>query len=264
MAEEEEVKEEEEEEEIAIPGFKISYFPFAGRAFSLRLAGYIGGVSYTDEFITKQEHEITKKSGNRRWNGLPELTIYNKENKELIRIGQSNNCLRYIGLISGLYPGDINPILGALCDEILDSVEDTSNTIKNVGMTTKEQRLELISKNGKLTYWLTKFEKRFNENIERGNKNGYIVGDKLTIADLKLFELFHSLFLIFTSYEDIPKDYITKFPNIQKHYQLIKENENVEEFLQKFSLRNSEFKLDPNDQDIKIQTFKGKTVYGSL
>ena len=102
------------------------------------------------------------------------------------------------------------------------------------------------------------------ENIERGNEDGFVVGNKLTIADLKLFELFHSLWLIFESYEDIPKDLITNYPNIQKHYQLIKENESVQEFLQKFSLRNSEFKLDPNDQDIKIQSFKGRFIPGSL
>lgn len=260
---EEEVKE-EEEEIVAIPGYKLSYFPFAGRAFSLRLAGFIGGLSYTDEFITKEEHSITKKASGRRWSGLPELTIYNKDNKELITIGQSNTCLRYIGSICNLYPGDNNPILGALCDEILDSVEDTSNAIKG-GMNTKEDRSNLLSKDGSLTYWMTKFEKRFQENNKRFKDNkGYIVGDNLSIADLKLFELFHSLFLIFSSYEDIPSDYITQFPNIQKHYQLLKENEQCQEFLQKFSLRNSEFKLDPDDNDIKIQTFKGTTVYGSL
>ena len=145
----------------------------------------------------------------------------------------------------------------------MDSCEDTRNAILG-RMATKEQRAELISKDGKLTYWLNKFENRLSENTKRGNENGYVVGDKITIADLKLFELFHSLWLIFESYEDIPKDLMTNYPNIQKHYKVMIENESVQEFLQKFSLRNSEFKLDPDDQDIKIQTYKGKFVCGSL
>ncbi len=71
--------------------------------------------------------------------------------------------------------------------------------------------------------------------------------------------------MIFESYEDIPKDLIAKnYPQILKHYQLIKENEIVTEFLQKISLRVSEFKMDPTDNDIKIQTYKGDFVSGSL
>merc|ERR1711879_742085 len=36
-------------------------------------------------------------------------------------------------------------------------------------------------------YWFQKFENRFTENEARGSKSGYIVGDKMTVADLKLY-----------------------------------------------------------------------------
>ena len=38
-----------------------------------------------------------------------------------------------------------------------------------------------------LPYWFGKFENRLEENEKRGNKNGYIVNDKLTVGDLKLY-----------------------------------------------------------------------------
>ena len=34
-------------------------------------------------------------------------------------------------------------------------------------------------------YW--KYIRRLQENAKRGNKNGYFVGDKLTVADLKVY-----------------------------------------------------------------------------
>eukprot|EP01083_Nonionella_stella_P120576 361377_1 len=177
MSETKNQKEEEEEEKFQ-PSFKLQYFPFAGQAFSLRLAAYIGGISYSDEFITKQEHISIKKANGRRWTSLPEMNIYDNNNNEIITIGQSNTCLRYIGRICNLYPSK-NILLGGLCDEILDSCEDLRQILLG-SMTTKDQRQKLISSGGKITYWLKKFEKRLNENIQRGNNNGYIVTNTLT------------------------------------------------------------------------------------
>merc|ERR1719229_944241 len=116
-------EEKEEEEQVPQPSFKLLYFPFAGRAASLRLAAFVGGISYTDEFVTKEEHIMAKTSNLRRWSGLPEATIYSAENKEIMTIGQSNTILRYIGKLCNLYPS--NALSAALVDEILDSCEDT-------------------------------------------------------------------------------------------------------------------------------------------
>ena len=64
-------EEDKEEEEVAAqPSFKLTYFPFAGRAASLRLAAFLGGLSYTDEIVTMKEHQTAKKQNGRRWNGM--------------------------------------------------------------------------------------------------------------------------------------------------------------------------------------------------
>ena len=212
---------------------------------------------YTVRYVSETTTQIF------RWSGLPEVTVYGKDNKEIVTIGQSNACLRYIGSLCGLYPDD-NPLLAALCDEVLDACEDTRSAIMGE-MATKEGRAKLVAKDGGLTYWLTKFELRLKENEQRGdNGGGYVCGNALSIADLKLFELFHSLWLIFESNEDMDVVHMNNFPNIVRHYKLILENESVKRGLQRLSLRFSEFKMDPDDEDIKTQTYKGKFVSGTL
>lgn len=87
----------------------------------------------------------------------------------------------------------------------------------------------------------------------------------MTVADLKLFELLHGAWLIFfAEQEEMVKNFVQSFPRIAQHYELIKGDEAVGEFLQKSSLRHSEFKLDPTDEDIKVQTLPGKFCPGAM
>ena len=78
--------------------FKILYFGINGRGAPLRAAASLGGLAYEDEFVSFDEHGKAKKEGARRWSGMPELIVNDKDGKELITLGQSNSCLRYIGL----------------------------------------------------------------------------------------------------------------------------------------------------------------------
>ena len=78
---------------------RITYYPIPGRAAPLRLACQVGGIAYEDNFITQEEQKQQKADGKRRWSGPPEITILDKDGKDLITIGQSNACLRYIGML---------------------------------------------------------------------------------------------------------------------------------------------------------------------
>eukprot|EP01084_Bolivina_argentea_P075256 136436_1 len=172
------------------PSFRITYFAFDGRGGALRAAASFGGLSYEDQLTSPDEHKQAQQDGSRRWSGLPELTIFDENGQEIATMGQSNSCLRYIGICGGLYPKN-NPIYKSLCDEILDSVENVQHMIgeslkERDAVKKKEMRLKLMEE-GKLPYWLNKFEQRLKENEENGNKNGYFVGDNITVADLKFY-----------------------------------------------------------------------------
>merc|ERR1712130_694507 len=65
-----------------------------------------------------------------------------------------------------------------------------------------------MAKDGALTYLLNKMVLRLDENEKRGNKNGYFVGDSLTIADLAVLGSCSSL--ISGYFDHIPKDLYTK------------------------------------------------------
>ena len=57
-----------------------------------------------------------------RWSGVPELTVLDKNGRDAMTLGQSNSCIRFVGSLGGVYPE--NPLLRALCDEVMDSAED--------------------------------------------------------------------------------------------------------------------------------------------
>ena len=80
------------------PSVRITYYAMPGRAAPIRLACQLGGISYEDNFITSEEQKQQKADGKRRWSGPPEITIFDKNGKELVTIGQSNACLRYVGM----------------------------------------------------------------------------------------------------------------------------------------------------------------------
>ena len=87
------------------------------------------------------------------------------------------------GSLCGLYSD--NAVECALIDEVLDSVEDVMNLFSPSGRIKDEEKKKaarLVLMNDNLPYWFKKFESRFEENEKRGNKNGFIAGDKVNIS----------------------------------------------------------------------------------
>mmetsp|Transcript_38133 Transcript_38133/g.33682 ORF Transcript_38133/g.33682 Transcript_38133/m.33682 type:complete len:252 (+) Transcript_38133:112-867(+) len=249
------------EEQKDQPSFRITYYAFQGRAGSLRAAASLGGVSYEDVFTSGEEHKKAKEEGTRRWSGVPELVVFDKDGKELITLGQSNACTRYIGKVTGLYPE--NAVERALVDEILDSVEDVLNVVSpTFGIKDEEKKKAARAKlcePDKLPYWIGKFEARLEENEKRGNKNGYFVGDKITIADLKAYYGFQFLTSGNLDYIDGAK-LMEPAKRCQAFVAKIKENEGMKKMEEAFAASQKEYK------ENKVKSFKrpGKFVCGSL
>lgn len=248
------------------PSFRLSYFPAPGRAGPIRLALAVGGFAFEDVFVTFQEHGKAKAEGKRRWGGLPELTIFDKDGKEVQTIGQSCAQLRYIGRLAGIYGA--NAFEQALIDEFMDAVTDAGATLGYKGETDKEKqkamRLALIADDGALTAFLKKFALRMEENEKRGNKNGFIVGDTLSIADLFLFGAMGSW--ISGYYDHIPKDLFAKHERLDKHFKMIGSVDKIKAFNDKFMPRCMDFRDEAKDKDAKVPVcvYPGKQadIYG--
>ena len=86
------------EQKTDAASYRISYFGFNGRGHAIRIASILGGIAFEDHFISFEQHGMDKAGGKRRWSGVPELTILDKDGKDVITIGQSNNILRLVGM----------------------------------------------------------------------------------------------------------------------------------------------------------------------
>ena len=108
--------------------------------------------------------------------GLPVLEVGEQV------VSQSNAINRYVGKLGDLYPSD--PWQAALCDEIMEAVEDITNKIGATLFIPEEQkkvqRKELAE--GPIPFYLTRLQQRLEAHGGR-----YFSADRLTVADLKVF-----------------------------------------------------------------------------
>ena len=98
-------------------------------------------------------------------------------------LAQCNGINRYVGKMSNLYPDD--PWQAALCDEIMDAVEDIA--VKLVATFTIQDDDELKAArqalaDGPLTFYLERIQNRL-----AANGGTFFADNRLTVADLKVF-----------------------------------------------------------------------------
>jgi glutathione S-transferase len=94
----------------AFPSIKLTYFAAAGRAETVRLAFYIGGVPFVDERVGHEQFAALKSE-------LPlgQLPVLEVDGQLLT---QSHAMLRFAGRLGGLYPVS-SPFAALKIDEIL-------------------------------------------------------------------------------------------------------------------------------------------------
>eukprot|EP00300_Choanocystis_sp_HF-7_P043232 c9831_g1_i2.p2 GENE.c9831_g1_i2~~c9831_g1_i2.p2 ORF type:complete len:142 (+),score=31.64 c9831_g1_i2:254-679(+) len=123
--------------------------------------------------------------------------------------------LRYAGKLAGLYPED--PLAALRVDSVLDTIEDANNLLGPTMRLPAEEKLAARKRLAEEV--LPKFFAFLESHINR-SANGFVAGDALTIADLRLFGL--------TSWfskgvlDGIPADYVsTNYPACEAHRQHI-------------------------------------------
>jgi len=198
---------------------KLTYFPIPGRAGPIRLAFAYGGVDFEDERIPHPEFGARKAAGAFPLGSVPVLevngTVY----------CQSTAILRYAGKLSGLYPED--PLEALAVDQVIDTVAEASDLL-GPSMREENQEKKLEMRKELVEHKLPKFFAAVNKWVS----NGYVAGNKLSIADLLVF----GVFVHFTSgrLDGIDVAWLpTNYPNIAKTAQLVKSDPKLTDFLAK-------------------------------
>ena len=185
------------------------------------------------------------------------MTLLDKDGKDVMTLGQSNACIRYIGSIGGIYPE--NPLERALCDEVIASSEDLIGVAAGVvfsglGAEEKAAKAKKVCSEA-LPYWLGKFEARLEENEKRGNKKGGFVEDAYTIADCKLFSAF-----VYVNMLPGGADVVKNYKKLGAFLDAFAKDEKIKAFKDAFHANVEKYKADKSN-DFK---YDGKCVECAL
>ena len=103
-----------------MPKLKLTYFDFhGGRGEPARLALSMGGIPFDDDRVVPSDW--TARKPDTPFGALPVLEVDGQT------LAQSNAINRYVGKLTDLYPPD--PWQAALCDEVMEAVEDISTKL---------------------------------------------------------------------------------------------------------------------------------------
>jgi glutathione S-transferase len=154
---------------------KLTYFNFhGGRGEPARLALSIGGIAFEDDRVPLTDWD--RRKADTLYGALPLLEVDGQF------VAQSNAINRYVGKLADLYPSD--PWQAALCDEVMEAVEDIVSkmaaTINLPEEQMKTQRRALVE--DPIPFYLTRLQQRLEAHGGR-----YFAADRLSVADLKVF-----------------------------------------------------------------------------
>jgi len=196
------------------PQYKLSYFDVRALAEPIRLLFAVQGVEYTDERIARDNWAAIKDS--KPWGNMPVLEEDGKV------IAQSGAILRYLGKKYGMFGS--NDYETAKIDELIEASADLRQATFKVFMESDaEKKAEGQAKLKAETFPF--FLARLTSILEK-NGTGYLVGNKLSIADLNVASYLQIFGETFT---ELLKDY----PIVQKHQAAVFGSKGIKEWVEK-------------------------------
>ena len=193
---------------------KLTYFDFhGGRGEPARLALSIGGIPFEDDRVPTSDWEHRK--AHTPFGALPVLEVDGQT------LAQSNAINRYVGKLADLYPTD--PWQAALCDEVMEAVEDIGTKIAGTLFLPEEQkkaqRQALVK--GAIPFYLTRLQQRLEAHGGR-----YFADDRLSVADLKIFVWIRHLKS--GALDHVPTDLPDRVaPKLVEHYERVKNDPRI-------------------------------------
>jgi glutathione S-transferase len=162
---------------------RLHYFPFPGRGAAIRDALRMGGIAFEDVHMPPDRFREQKAAGELRFASLPALEIQTPAGT--VSAMQSNAILRFIGRQTGLYPAD-DPVQALKVDEALELGEDINHAI-GPSITEKDAGRRLAMRKVLAEETLPRMAGLVESLIVANGRTGFVVGDALTVADLKLY-----------------------------------------------------------------------------
>ncbi|KNZ55661.1 hypothetical protein VP01_261g3 [Puccinia sorghi] len=195
-----------------MPSYKLTYFDAKGRAESIRLALHISGIPFTDERLTREQFASKKES--LPFGQVPVLTVDDKV------IPQEVAILQYIGRLSGLYPSDREEALNV--DIMINVTNDFYGSMIVFYMPDGQAKTEM--KKMVIGEKIPKLLDYLEKNLGKSGTT-FCAGDKLTIADLRLY----SIITAFKSgmLDGFPVELVDKYPHVTKLYHAVHGHEKV-------------------------------------
>ena len=207
---------------------KIVYFDFPfWRAEVARISLFKGNIRFDDIRVNGDDFKFIKEHGKMKdgtlvpFRQLPILVVEEKT------IAQTGAIARICGKLSGLYPEEM--IEAGKVDQIIDTATDINVLLRpsmreSDPVKRKAMRVELAHDD------LPKYF-GYLENILADNKSHWFVGDKMSIADIAIWRLMG--WITSGVVDDIPKDVLNPFNNLNKLYNEVKKDQKVTEWILK-------------------------------
>jgi glutathione S-transferase len=159
-----------------MPQLKLTYFDFdGGRGEPIRLALAYGNIPFEDDRFPVSDWPAVKSQ-----TPLHQVPVMEVDGEV---ITQSNTLIRYAGKLAGLYPEDA--LAAAHCDETMATVEDILCKIVPTLFIQNEDEKRLSREAlaaGPIPLFLRRLESMLN-----GRGGRYFAGDRLSVADFKVF-----------------------------------------------------------------------------
>lgn len=196
--------------------YKLYYFNGRGLGEVIRLTFEAKGQKFEDVRYTQETWPEAKK--NFETGKLPCLEVNGK------RIPQSKAILRYLGNEFGMF-GDDN-FERAMVDSMMENIRDMEQELYKLIMEKDQAKKEEIRNNFKTTV-LPAFANLISGTLKQ-NKTGYLVGKKLSIADIHLFT-----FLDTVTRTDGFKDLLEENKDLSTHFDMVKSIPKIKAWLEK-------------------------------
>ncbi|XP_021360462.1 glutathione S-transferase 1-like isoform X1 [Mizuhopecten yessoensis] len=163
--------------------WKVTYFNGRGRAEGIRMVLVEAGVPFEDIRITKQQWATMKES-------TPTHTLPILELEDGTVLSQSSAILRYLGRKFGMYSDNITEQYRI--DLVMNMIDDLVDKILVPTLLEKDPVLKAGKMKTVEAEDLPGYMKVLTRELKAGG-NGFFVGTKLSIADVKIFTVIENI-----------------------------------------------------------------------